>query len=88
MINGETAWKLRFGEDFSGPIIPFGNEVHYYPSCPEDKKRLHKYGDKLLPGIFVGYDQRCGGGWTGALLVIDQEEIDSADYRSEITVKR
>ena len=83
-----TAWHKRFGEAFSGPITPFGAEVRYKPISKEDKMRLPKYGDKLLPGIFVGYHQRSGGGWTGDLLVIDQEEIDTADFRSEIIIKR
>ena len=88
LIDGETAWKKRFGVDFNGPIIAFGSEVQYKPSSDEDAKRLHRFGNKLLSGIFIGYACHAGGGWTGDLLLIDQEEINTAEYRSDVYVKR
>ena len=85
---GKTPFSLRFGEDFTGPIIPFGAEVTYKPITDKDKERLHKYGRKELNGIFVGYAQHAGGGWTGDLLLVDSEEIEDAESVSDIYIKR
>ena len=88
LIDGQTAWMKRFGVDFDGPTIPFGAEVLYKPSSNEDAKRIHRFGNKLLSGIFVGYACHAGGGWTGDFYIIDQEEIDTAENRSDVYVKR
>ena len=88
LIDGETAWKKRFGVDFDGPLIPFGAEVFYKPNSKEDIKRTPKFGNKLLPGILVGYVLHAGGGWTGDINLIDQEEINAAEFRSEVTMKK
>ena len=76
---GKTAYESRFGRKFGGPTIPFGAEVRYLPITDKDKERGHKFGDKLLAGIFMGYDQRAGGGWSGDLLVVDWEELENAE---------
>mgnify|MGYP001402740188 CR=1 FL=1 len=55
LLDGETAWKKRFGTDYNGPSWLFGCEVLYKPNNPDDEKRIHKYGNKTLAGIFVGY---------------------------------
>ena len=67
LVCGNTSWKKRFGEDFKGPIIPFGAECKYKPIYDEYKKRLHKLGSQMLDGIFIGYAQNAGGGWNGDL---------------------
>ena len=38
----------------------------------------------MLPAIFVGYDQRAGGGWSGDLMVLDMEELMSNDCDSKL----
>ena len=88
LILGDTAWERKYGTKFSGPIIPFGAELLYKPSSPDDIKRTHKFGNKLLNGIFVGYVLHAGGGWTGDVLLIDQDEIHIATTRSECQPKR
>ena len=72
---------------FTGPLIPMGAEISYLPSNPGDLARLDKYGDKTLSGLFIGYKQRAGGSWSGDVLVIDWEEIDTADSAREVHVK-
>ena len=42
----------------------------------------------MLPGVFVGYAQNAGGGWTGDLLVADWDEIEKAQNHKNIHVKR
>ena len=76
LVCGSTAWKKRFGEDFKGPIIPFGAECKYKPIYDEDKKRLHKLGAQMLDGIFIAYAQHVVDGWNGD---VDTEEIDNAE---------
>jgi hypothetical protein len=76
--NGQTAFQQRFGIEFKGPCIPFGAEIRYYPITTKDKARLHGFGNKTLDGIFLGYQQQAGGGWSGDLLILDWEEIRDA----------
>jgi len=68
-----TAWERRFDKKFEGPVIPFGAEITYKPITQKDKDRLHKFGTKMLTGVFVGYDQQAGGYWSNDLKVVDQE---------------
>ena len=51
---GKTPYELRFGEQLKGPVIPFGAMVEYYPISARDQSRLHQFGKKVLPGIFLG----------------------------------
>ena len=32
-----------------------GMEVEYHPIFAKDQSRLHQFGNKVLPGIFLGY---------------------------------
>ena len=83
--NHKTPYEIRFGEP--GPIIPFGAEMSYKSISDKDKARLPSFGAGLLSGIFVGYKQHAGGGWTGDLLVADWDEIENAQTPSQVHVK-
>ena len=37
----------------------------------KDQGRVHQFGAKVLPGIFIGYALNAGESWTGDLLVVD-----------------
>ena len=43
-----------------GPIVPFGAMVEYHPISPRDFSRIHQFGNKVLPGIFLGYEPIAG----------------------------
>ena len=86
--SSQTAFELRFGHQFKGPIIPFGAQIEYKPSQQTDILRLHQFGKKMLPGIFMGYVQHAGGGWTGDLIISDWEQIENAATNSDIHTKR
>ena len=86
--DGFTAYHRRFGHPFDGPIYPFGCKVHYHPISDKDKARLHQFGAKTLPGIFVGYNQRAGGQWSGDLEVLDCGELETASSVTEVFIKR
>ena len=63
--------KGVFGEPFEGPIIPFGSLVEYYPISAKDQSRIHQFGKKVLPGLFLGYALYAGGIWKGDMLVAE-----------------
>ena len=59
-LMGKTPYERRFGEPLKGPIIPFGSLVEYYPICAKDQSRIHQFGKKVLPGLFLGYALYAG----------------------------
>ena len=55
LSDGKTPYERRFGQPFIGPIILFGSLVEYYPITAKDQSRIHQFGKKVLPGLFIGY---------------------------------
>ena len=55
LSDGKTPYERRFGESFKRPIIPFGSLVEYHPISSKDQARIHQFGKKVLPGLFLGY---------------------------------
>ena len=45
----------------------------------KDKSRLHHFGKKVLPGIFLGYALVAGGIWKGDITYADIEELETID---------
>ena len=60
LSDGKTPYEGRFGKPFKGPIIPFGSLVEYYPISAKDQSRIHQFGKKVLPGLFLGYALYAG----------------------------
>ena len=90
LSDGKTPYERRFGQPFKGPIIPFGSLVEYHPFTAKDQSRIHQFGKKVLPGLFLGYALyagREGGIWKGDILVADIGELEMMDA-SEISSKR
>ena len=56
-----TPYERLFGMPFNGPVIPFGAMVEYHTVTAKDQSRLHQFGAKVLPGIFLGYALYAGG---------------------------
>ena len=83
----ETSQIYRFGQPFKGPIIPFGSLVEYYPISAKDQSKIHQFGKKVLPGLFLAYALYAGGIWKGDIMVADIEELETMDA-SEIYSKR
>ena len=84
---GRHHHERRFGQSFEGPIIPFGSLVEYHPISAKDQSRIHHFGKKVLPGLFLGYALYAGGIWKGDVLIADLEELETRDA-SEIYSKR
>ena len=55
LSDGKTPYERRFGQPFKGPIIPFGSLVECHPITAKDQSRIHQFGKKVLPGLFLGY---------------------------------
>ena len=87
LSDGKTPQERRFGKPSRGPIIPFGSLVEYYRLSAKDQSRIHQFGKKVLPGLFLGYALYAGGIWKGDILVADIEELETVDA-SEIYSKR
>ena len=87
LSDGKTPNERHFGEPFQGPIIPFGSLVEYYPISAKDQSRIHQFGKKVLPGLFLGYALYAEGIWKGDILVADSEELETMDA-SEINSKK
>ena len=87
LSDGKTPYERRFGQPFQGPIIPFGLLVGYCPITAKDQSRIHQFGKKVLPGLFLGYALYAGGIWKGDVLIADLEELETMDA-SEIYSKR
>ena len=87
LSDGKTPYERRFGKPFEGPIIPFGSLVEYHPITAKDQSRIHQFGKKVLPGLFLGYALYAEGIWKGDVLIADLEELETMDA-SEIYLKR
>ena len=87
LYDGKTPYERRFGQQFKGPIIPFGSLVEYYPISAKDQLRIHQFRKKVLPGLFLGYALYASGIWKGDVLIADLEELETMDA-AEIYSKR
>ena len=81
------AYKERFKHDFRGPTIPFGAKVSYKPSGEKSIEDMPKLGTKLRDGIFVGYDQIAGGGWSGDVCVLGALQLAASESIYQVYVR-
>ena len=65
LSDGKSPYERRFWKPFKGPIIPFGSLVEYHPITAKDQSRIHQFGKKGLPGLFLGYALYAGGNLEG-----------------------
>ena len=75
----KTPFERRFGQPFKGPIIQFDSLVEYHLVIAKDQSRIHQFGKKVLPGLFLGYALYAAGLWKGDILVADIEELETMD---------
>ena len=59
-LMGRRPVKDVLGNHFEGPIIPFGSLVEYHTITAKDQSRIHQFGKKVLPGLFLGYALYAG----------------------------
>ena len=75
----KTPYERRFGMSFNGPVIPFGAMVEYHLTSAKDQSRLHQFGAKVLPGVFLSYALYAVRIWKGDIMVADTEELEEMD---------
>ena len=85
--DGKTPYKRRFGESFKVSINPFGTLIEYYPISAQDQSRIHPFGKKVFPGLFLGYALYARGIWKSDIIFADIEELETMD-ESQIYSKR
>ena len=61
--------------------------VEYHPISAKDQSRLHQFGAKVLPGIFLGYALYAGGIWKGDIMIADIKDLEEMDP-SEMHARR
>ena len=79
LADGKTPYERRFGEPRKGPPIPLGAIVEYHPISVRHQSRLHQFGRKVLPGIFLGYELVAGEIWEGDILIADLEVLEKLE---------
>ena len=87
LSDGKTPYERWIGMPFNGPVIPLGAMVECHPISAKEKSRLHQFGPKVLPGIFLGYVLYAEGIWNGDIMVADIEELEEMDA-SELYARR
>ena len=87
LSDGKTPYEKRFGVPFNGPVIPFGAMVEYHPISAQDPSRLHQFGPKVFPSVFLGYVLYARRIWKGDILVADIEALEQMDA-SELHARR
>ena len=67
--------------------MPFGSLVEFLPITANYQARIHQFGKKVLPGLFLGYALYAGRLRKGDIMVADLEELETMDA-SEIYSKK
>ena len=67
LSDGKTPYERRFGVPFKGPVILFRAMVEYHRISAKDLSRLHQFGPKVFPGIYLGYILYAGGQCKGSV---------------------
>lgn len=83
-----TPCKLRFGEDFKGPKIPFGCQADYWTGPRKKPKQDPKYEPTSKPGVFLGYVVHPGFDFRTEFVVASLQDIKIANYADKVNVLR
>ena len=73
-LMGRRPMKDVLGSHLKDPLFLLVHWVEYYPISAKDQSRIHQFGKKVLPGLFLGYALYAGGIWKGDVLIADLEE--------------
>ena len=57
---GQIPWTERFGENFSGKLVPFGAKVLFWNNPKQNVTNASKFAPKGEDGIFLGYHVQPG----------------------------
>ena len=79
--------KDVLGNHLEDPLFHLVHWLVDYPITSKDQSRIHQFGKKVLPGLFLGYALYAGGIWKGDVLIADLEELETMEA-SDIYSKR
>ena len=88
LSDGKAPYERRFGQPFKGPIIPFGSLVEYHTITGKVQSRIHQFGKKVLPGLFLGDALYAGRIWKDDMMVADIEELETMDASEIYSMQR
>ncbi|OLP98785.1 hypothetical protein AK812_SmicGene18734 [Symbiodinium microadriaticum] len=57
---GVVPWEARFGESFTGLVVPFGAKVLYWHNPKQNVPETSKFSPTGVEGIFLGYHVQPG----------------------------
>ena len=86
-LMGRRLVKDVLGNHLKDRLFHLVHWFEYHPITAKDQSRIHQFGKKVLPGLFLGYALYAGGIWKGDVLIADLEELETMDA-SEIYSKR
>ena len=55
--------------------------IEYHSISAKDLSRLHQFGPKVVPGIFLGFALHAERIWKGDILVADIKELERMDAK-------
>ena len=84
-----TPYGRRFAEPLKGPRTLYGAMVENHPISAKHQSTIHKFGKKVSPGIFLGYELIGEFGKEILIAVLkDLEKLDASEiYPRRINAK-
>ena len=89
--HGTIPYVARYGVAFTGHKIPFGAEVGYLKFGVHTKvirEQGQSFARKTHRALFLSYDVRPGGLWSGDSYVVDADTIHNADSLQSVKALR
>ena len=83
-----SPWKVRFGEDFPGPYLPFGCQINYWTGPKTRPNKPLKFEPTARAGIFLGYPIHPDFLWRHEFLVVPLRDLMDKDYDAPIAPMR
>ena len=74
--HGQTPYQTVHNTPWPGEILAFGQFVEYQATRYEIQQlRIHPMDKKTLSGIFLEYEIKQGGIWTGNVWVLSRDKL-------------
>ena len=83
-----SPWKVRFGQDFPGPYLPFGCQVNFWTGPRNRPNKPLKFEPTSRAGICLGYPIHPDFLWRHEFLVIPLRDLMEKDYDQPIAPLR
>ena len=80
LSEGKTPYESRLGNHLMDRLFHLVHWLSITQETAKDQSRIHQFGKKVLPGLFLGYALYAGGIWKGDVLVADLEELETMTH--------